>query len=274
MARVAANGGPKLSVRRVNFFVAGVQKGGTTALDALLRGHPMIRMARVKEPHFFDDESIDWQAPDYDNYHALFDLEAPSTVVGEATPIYSYWPKSLDRIATYNSNAKIVLSLRHPTHRAHSHWRMEMSREAERLPFSAAIREPGRRRIVHDEAHRVFSYVERGFYSEQVRAIQERFPAHNVFFFRTDQLWREPSVLLSRLLSFLGAQDKGALDAESRYIVPGETRSLGRILPVDRKYLDDLFAADIRATACLTGVDLSDWLDPAYEEPMGAKVET
>jgi hypothetical protein len=273
MARVAADGGSKLSVRRVDFFIAGVQKGGTTALDVVLRSHPTIRMARVKEPHFFDDESIDWRAPDYDNYHALFDLEASSTVAGEATPIYSYWPKSLDRIATYNSNAKILLCLRHPSLRAHSHWRMEMSREAERLPFSAAIREPGRRRIAQGEAHRVFSYVERGFYSGQVRAITERFLAHNVFFCRIDRLWLEPIVELSKILSFLGAGESGNLGAEPRYIVPIETRSLGRMLPVDRKYLDDLFAPDIETTARLTGLDLSDWLDPAYEEPMGAKVE-
>ncbi|MCA0448534.1 MAG: sulfotransferase, partial [Proteobacteria bacterium] len=40
---------------RVDFFIAGVQKGGTTALDHYLRDHPAIQMASVKEVHAFDD---------------------------------------------------------------------------------------------------------------------------------------------------------------------------------------------------------------------------
>ncbi|MFD1808535.1 hypothetical protein ACFSHQ_11660 [Gemmobacter lanyuensis] len=35
-----------------------------------------------------------------------------------------------------------------------------------------------------------------------------------------------------------------------------------------RRDLDRRFAADIIETAALTGLGLSDWLDPAYAEPM------
>ena len=41
---------------RVDFVIGGVQKGGTTALDKILRRHPDIAMAREKEPHMFDDD--------------------------------------------------------------------------------------------------------------------------------------------------------------------------------------------------------------------------
>ena len=40
--------------RRIDFIIAGVQKAGTTSLDAYLRQHPDICMAKKKEPHFFD----------------------------------------------------------------------------------------------------------------------------------------------------------------------------------------------------------------------------
>jgi Sulfotransferase domain len=39
-------------------IIAGFQKGGTTALGALLDAHPNIAMARVKETHFFDKAKV------------------------------------------------------------------------------------------------------------------------------------------------------------------------------------------------------------------------
>ncbi len=53
---------------KVSFLVAGVQKGGTSALFDYLREMPGIQMPDVKEAHFFDDESIDWAAADPTRY--------------------------------------------------------------------------------------------------------------------------------------------------------------------------------------------------------------
>jgi len=43
----------------VNFIIAGVQKGGTTALFDYLSEEPGLALSRVKELHFFDDETMD-----------------------------------------------------------------------------------------------------------------------------------------------------------------------------------------------------------------------
>ena len=115
----------------VNFVVVGVQKAGTTALFDYLQDDPAYGLPDVKEVHFFDDETIDWSAPDYGPYHARFDWSDPTLIRGEATPIYIYWPRSLERLAAYNPAAKIILMLRDPVERAWSHWRMETSRGVE-----------------------------------------------------------------------------------------------------------------------------------------------
>ena len=57
---------------RVAFIIAGVQKGGTTALFDYLGEAPDLSLSRVKEVHFFDDETQDWARPDYGAYHANF----------------------------------------------------------------------------------------------------------------------------------------------------------------------------------------------------------
>ncbi|MBC6439136.1 MAG: hypothetical protein GDA49_01700 [Rhodospirillales bacterium] len=38
-------------MRKVDFLIAGAQKDGTSALDAVMRRHADVGMFRVKEPH-------------------------------------------------------------------------------------------------------------------------------------------------------------------------------------------------------------------------------
>jgi hypothetical protein len=253
---------------KVDFFIAGVQKSGTTALDRYLRQHASIRMAKRKELHFFDDEAVDWTAPDYSRLHQAFDWNAPSGIVrGEATPIYTYWPNALDRLKQYNPSAKIIVGLRHPAFRAYSHWRMEAKRGADNVPFAEAIR-AGRQRVAASPggAHRVFSYVERGYYFSQMDRLVGLFSRPQVLFFRTDRLWENPNGILRQVQDLLGIP---AFDEISpSYIVPEFTWTEAVPAPEDRAYLDALYADDIRQTAGLTGLALDDWLDSSYAEQM------
>jgi hypothetical protein len=250
-------------MERVDFFIAGVQKGGTTALDTFLRRHPGVQMAKRKEVHFFDEDGT----PDVAKLHDQFDWSVSNVVRAEATPIYFYWPQSIERIAAYNPAAKIIILLRHPVFRAWSHWRMETARHTDTMPFSVAIRE-GRQRVssAPGGVHRVFSYVERGFYASQTERLFKLFPHNQIHFLRTDNLWMEGAATLEVIAQFIGVTPR-AICAEE-YIVPMASWSDTAMSLSDRQYLDDLFTADICKTMALTGLDLLDWLDPNYEEPM------
>lgn len=163
-----------VAVERVDIFIAGVQKAATTTLHALLSAHPDILSADVKELHFFDNEEIDWSVPDYSLLHNRYPEQQNGQVAIDATPIYTFWPPSLKRIKAYNPDAKIIAQFRDPIERAWSHWRMETARNNEDLNFSACIRY-GRSRIDPSTTlarnWRIASYVERGFYTQQVRRL-------------------------------------------------------------------------------------------------------
>lgn len=257
----------------VDFFVIGAQKAGTTAIDAYLREHPGIRMADRKEVHYFDDEALDWNAPDTAPLHACFDWRAGNAVVrGEATPIYGYWPGALERIERYHPRARLIMALRHPAHRAFSHWRMETRRGAEDLGFAAAISGTGRLRVsgAPGGVHRVHSYVERGFYAGQVERAISLFGRSHVLFLRTDRLWTDPAATLAEVHRFLGTVP--IPPTASRYVVPCVPRAR-RAVPDALatsmvRSLTELYASDIARTAGLTGLSLSDWLSPEYREPM------
>ncbi|MEI9963394.1 MAG: sulfotransferase [Caulobacteraceae bacterium] len=191
-------------ISRVSFAVAGAQKCGTTALYRYLRGHPDLQLPRGKEAHFFDDEARDWRDPAYADYEGGFAPDGRRR--GDATPIYLYWPQSLERMRRYNPDMRLVLIFRDPVARAWSHWRMEYASGRETEPFAWAIRE-GRARVDDPAApghHRVFSYVERGFYGRQLARALSLFPRGQVLLLRARDLKDEPAPVLAQVCDFLG----------------------------------------------------------------------
>jgi hypothetical protein len=235
----------------VDLVVIGVQKAGTTALFDYLADHPGFAPSRVKETHFFDDERQDWACPDYEAYHRHFDPAAVG-VRAEATPIYVYWPNSLERLKAYNPQARLVLMLRDPVARAWSHWRMETARGAETQPFAWCIRQ-GRARLFASQPwgfHRDYSYVERGFYGEQVEHLLQLFPREQVLILTDEELRVDPDASLARVSAFAGASAPPPM--RPRQVHVGS--DLGALDPGDAAYLRELYRRDAERLADLVGV--------------------
>ncbi len=244
----------------VDFLIIGVQKGGTTVLHDLLNRVPGVQMSCPKETHYFDDDSLDWDAPDPAPLHAAFGWAEPA-LRGEATPITLYWPQALARLHHYNPRAKLIILLRHPAWRAYSHWRMETARGWENLPFDAAIGPQGRARFAAAGVHRVFSYRERGLYADQIVSVRSLFAHDAVLFLRTDNLWSWPDETMATVCRFLGVDQPGKIGIESHVDAAHNDLIMAQIADLTTVYADD-----IARTATLTGLDLTDWLTPRYLE--------
>lgn len=245
----------------VSIFVCGVQKGGTTSLHAHFCEHPALSPPAVKELHFFDDETNDWSSPDYTRLEANFRPSDGDRLRFDSTPIYAFWPPSIARIRAYNPAARLIFLFRDPFERAWSQWCMEYARGEETLPFAAAIRE-GRSRIDHLPAlapqRRVYFYIERGLYAEQVRRALANFPREQVLFLCSEDLRDDHVVTLGRIARFLGIA--GFPDTGPKR----EQRRIYLDLPsakteADRAFVADLVRDDVREFAALTGLDVSAW---------------
>jgi hypothetical protein len=194
----------------VNLFVVGIQKSGTTTLGSFLAEHPELLRGDAQEIHFFDDEDVDWDEPNYDHFHERFPMRTSPGAPFDVSPIYFFWPPAMPRIRSYNPDAQMVILFRDPIERGWSHWRMEAARGREHLPFSEAIRE-GRARLPADKPTapewRVASYVERGFYAQQLERALGLFPREQLLFLKTSGLspaWWCSSVVRSPLCSGSG----------------------------------------------------------------------
>jgi hypothetical protein len=236
---------------RVNFLIAGVQKGGTTALFDYLGDYPDIALSDVKEVHFFDDTTRDWAAPDVTAYHAHFP-PPDGRPTGEATPIYSYWPGSLERIAAYNPAMKLIVVLRDPVQRAWSHWRMEHARGAEPHPFAWCIRE-GRQRLFDAEPwghQRDISYVERGFYGEQIERLLRLFPDRQLKVTTAEALRADPGAVLGDVRAFLDLPPAPTPPSRESHV----GREMDGLTTADIDHLRQVYAADAARLAALTGI--------------------
>lgn len=228
-------------MKTIDFLIAGVQKGGTTALHNYLKQNPNVFLPERKELHFFDNETLDWQQPVYQNYHDFFKTARPNQSLGEATPIYTFWPNSLARIMKYNKDMKLIICLRNPTERAYSHWRMETSREKEDLSFSQAIRN-GRSRITNENAKRTYTYVERGFYADQIEQAIDFFSAKNIHIVQQDNLLKFHNAVLKNICHFLKIPHFELPHSFVRPIKNNET--LPVISKVDSNYLNEIYTDD------------------------------
>ncbi len=242
---------------RVNFVIGGTQKGGTSALDFFLRQHPQISMPKTtKELHFFDREELFTGQPDYRDYHAQFHLQKRNQIVGEATPIYMYWDAAPARIWNYNPEMKWILVLRQPVERAFSAWNMESKRGTETLSFSEAIEQEAERcREALPCQHRIFSYLDRGFYAYQLRRLFHIFGRDQCLVLLNEDLRAHHVETLRQTFAFLGVDESFVPDPaavfQHTYEEPLPREILSR--------LTDLFYFDMKELERMLQRDLTPW---------------
>ncbi len=243
----------------VRFLIAGVQKGGTTALDSFLRQHHALCMAKRKECHFFDDDAYfpAGQQARITSYHAMFP-GGWRGLRGETTPSYLYCPEAAPRIAAYNPGMKIVILLRDPVERAFSHWHMETTRGFENLPFEEAIAvEP--ERLASQPGNPVYSYLDRGLYARQLNRLWRHIPREQSLVLRSEQLRGQPVETVAEVCRFLGVEPLPGSRISKEPVFAQQYRS--EMPPACRCQLQAHFEPDIRELESLLGWDCHTWLE-------------
>ena len=115
---------------KVNTFIVGAPKTGTTSLYYYLNQHTNVCMSSIKEPNFFSAKEVNSLfyksqiVDDINEYHKLFS-QNKKQIIGEASVSYLFFDEVPNRIYKYNPKAKIIILLRNPIERALSHYLMD-----------------------------------------------------------------------------------------------------------------------------------------------------
>jgi Sulfotransferase domain len=243
-------------VDQLDFILAGAQKSGTTALHYFLSKHPEITMGDRQEMHFFDNEEIFSAPVDYELLHQHFPPVSASTVAGECTPIYMYWKPAIERIWKYNPRIKLLIILRNPADRAFAHWNMQRFKGREPLEFLDAVREEkNRAKEAAPLQLRRYSYIDRGFYANQLERVFKFFPKEQVKIIKFEEFQDKKSKTLDAIFRFLRVEAVVSSRDKDRNIVPYERE----MTTEERKHLYKIFAEDIARIEQLLGWSCSDW---------------
>jgi Sulfotransferase family len=209
-----------------NFFIVGAPKAGTTSLYAYLAEHPQVFMPAVKEPQFFaqicpskEFEHLVEAIPDRRRYLRLYRKARGYKAIGDASPSYLWHPEVPARIRRAVPDARIIIALRDPIERAHSHYLADFREGAECLPFRAALRNDlARSRKGLGVSH---MYVEFGQYASQVRRYLEAFGADRVHLLLFDDLKSSARHALAEICRFLGLDAAPAVQIDTARVHNG-----------------------------------------------------
>jgi Sulfotransferase domain len=178
-----------------NFFIVGAANSGTTSLYTCLNQHPQVFLPALKEPHYFahvrpsyEQRYMRTYVTGESAYLRLFHRGAGYPAIGEASPSYLFDVEAAARIRRVLSHAKIIMLLRDPVERAHSHYLMDLREGVQREHFYRAIEEDWYRRQKGWGVSHL--YVELGLYAAQVRRYLSTFGSKQVLILMFEELRR------------------------------------------------------------------------------------
>lgn len=216
---------------KVNFFLVGAPKAGTTSIDRLLRTHPDVFLPPIKEPcHFCPDvaaqlepsfrkkQRIDIAAylasperrelglawvTSADDYARLFEGAEDRRIVGDCSTFYLSSRDAPGMIHAYNPDARIVAVLRRPLDRIRSHYEMDRVHGVTTRPLLSLVEEE---LALGEDAHwgNCAYYVGASRYARQLQAFGRFFAPAQVCVLSFEQLLADPAAELGRLFAFLG----------------------------------------------------------------------
>ncbi len=127
--------------KRVNLFVPGAAKSGTSSLHDLLNLHPEICMSKNKEPHFWTNKIVSENTEqDIMYYLKNFNLEKSYSYYGESSTGYFYFDLFKNNLLTLKKlKPKFIFILRNPIDRVYSHYCYVKSLGSEDDNFKDAV---------------------------------------------------------------------------------------------------------------------------------------
>lgn len=269
----------------ISFVVAGVQKAATSSIYFYLGRHRNVARG-VKERHFFDDEHRSWDPPDYTGYTCT--AERWQHLAGEATPVYLFWPRALERMRAYDPQLRLIVSFRDPIERAFSQWSMEVARFEEIPDFATAVADDTYSSTPDEVPEGMFprffrrkTLIARGFYGAQLQRGLSLFPRDQWLFLDFAEVIGDRDSMLAKLTDFLdlspyrntpraGVFNRSPADLDG----PAPTGAMFARLA-------ERYAPDLELFERLSGIDTAGWstrkildgtLDPAeLAERLGRK---
>lgn len=206
---------------KVDFFIVGAAKAGTTSLYSYLNKHPEIEMSTIKEPDYFSNEFIEQQSLYYkkesikslNKYHSLYS-DTKNLIRGEASVSYLFYEKVPKKIFKYNSRSKVIIMLRNPSDRAYSHYLMDKRLGFVRESFENIVH----KKSTHKNSALFYQqYIELGQYAFQIKNYFDVFSKKNILIIDYDDFIYKSSEVMNKVCVFLNVENRSFSNTNKVY---------------------------------------------------------
>lgn len=180
-----------------DFIIIGTWKSGTTSLHHYLERNPEICMAPVEVNYFsVPSHRPGQQRPKKGNLQwyrdTFFSHCNESLIIGEKSPSYLWGRKVPEKVRRNYPNVKLVVLLRNPVDRLHSHWWMDICKGRYNITLEQYVKQ-------------VESKYRSGFYAEQLKRWFKYFPREHFLFLSSEEFFDDNKRVLSQILNFVGS---------------------------------------------------------------------
>jgi len=184
---------------KVNTFIIGAQKAGTTSLYEWLIQHPDIfGEPSLKEFPFFCEDELFNRGIDF--FEQKFESRTTEKVAITGCVDYIEHKKSLERIKKYNNDAKVILVLRKPEDRIKSAFSfLHQVAQEKHTSINKAIE--GRE-----------EYLKRSLYGPKLEMLHQLFQKRNIKVVLFERMVDNPENTVLEIIDFLGASESVKID--------------------------------------------------------------
>lgn len=209
---------------KVDFFIVGQPKSGTTALANFLSRHPEVCMSQIKEPGFFATDHIKesdefhgkkryYPIRTYAQYRSLFNHCKEGQITGEASTNYLYSHDAAKNIIERNNRAKIIIMLRNPIDFMYSlHMEYVNINNETELEFEEALNKEGVRTRGLEIPRNTYCpsflfYLRRARYYSQVKRYINTFSRDKILIVFHEDFKKNNQKVYKNIIKFLGLSD-------------------------------------------------------------------
>nr|XP_039251027.1 heparan sulfate glucosamine 3-O-sulfotransferase 4-like isoform X3 [Styela clava] len=211
----------------------GVKKCGTGALRSFLRHHPSIKLPKMIEPHFFDNNSAFNKGREfYRLYSEYVHTKAASQVASQ-----KYYLES--QIGKYESVSHLAENLLHKV----------SSKLREIGDITGPQKNPTFEKFIHDNYE--VSFITNGIYAFHMQRWLRYFSSDQILVVNGEDLIKEPWTVMKHIQTFLGIErlltkESFKFDAKKGFYCIG--RCLGRGKGRTRSLTDKVKTSDAQMT--------------------------
>lgn len=167
-------------------------KCATTSLTEMFAQHPEIFVSSPKEIDFFCKDEVFSRGWSW--YESLFSGGEGKIAIGEGSTSYTkmlMFPRTVERVAKYMADAKLIYIVRNPLERIESHWLHLVATGQRSLPLKKAFE-----KWPH--------LIDTSLYWKQINAYRRHFPDDRIHVLFFEDFVKDPLATVSRCYEFLG----------------------------------------------------------------------